>query len=156
MLSNVLSYGMYCSYDMSCTVIVDAMMSALAALSDDPQNVVMVITGLTQAKLGDTFAGMKNLTLATSNGLIFSWGANMQAAHDEDILETMVTAGKDSSGKSSGNSGTAAIVDEQTGGTVSFHLITSQFVILYNTDIFNFVMLSLNLSLIALYTRLSA
>lgn len=38
----------------------------------------MVITGLTKAKLGDTFAGLKNVTLATSNGLVYSYGQNLQ------------------------------------------------------------------------------
>lgn len=37
-----------------------------------------MITGLTKAKLGDTFAGLKNVTLATSNGLVYSYGQNLQ------------------------------------------------------------------------------
>ncbi|KAJ1440890.1 hypothetical protein B484DRAFT_391004 [Ochromonadaceae sp. CCMP2298] len=53
------------------------MMAALKELSDDPRNVVMVVTGLTKLKLGDTFQGLHNLTLATSNGLVYSWGLNL-------------------------------------------------------------------------------
>ncbi len=37
----------------------------------------MIITGLTKMKLGDVFNGMNNITIATSSGLIYSWGANM-------------------------------------------------------------------------------
>jgi hypothetical protein len=40
----------------------------------------VVITGLTKQKLGDTFAGLKNVTLATSNGLVYSWGQNLLPA----------------------------------------------------------------------------
>lgn len=38
----------------------------------------MVITGLTKAKLGNVFQGMKNISLATSNGLVYSWGENLK------------------------------------------------------------------------------
>jgi hypothetical protein len=38
----------------------------------------VVITGLTKLKLGDVFQGLPNITLATSNGLVHSWGANLQ------------------------------------------------------------------------------
>ena len=37
----------------------------------------LVVTGLTKIKLGDTFADMPNLSLATSNGLVYSWGRNL-------------------------------------------------------------------------------
>jgi hypothetical protein len=40
----------------------------------------VVITGLTKQKLGDTFASLKNVTLATSNGLVYSWGQNLLPA----------------------------------------------------------------------------
>ena len=39
-----------------------------------------MITGLTKQKLGDTFFGLKNVTLATSNGLVYSWGQNLLPA----------------------------------------------------------------------------
>jgi trehalose-6-phosphate synthase/trehalose-6-phosphatase len=57
-------------------------MTALAALCADPLNVVALITGLTKLKLGDIFADKKfeNLTLATSNGLVYSWGKNLLSA----------------------------------------------------------------------------
>jgi hypothetical protein len=53
------------------------MMSALKVLCDDPDNAVMVVTGLTKMKLGDTFNDFPNLTIVTSNGLVYSWGKNM-------------------------------------------------------------------------------
>jgi hypothetical protein len=37
----------------------------------------MIVTGLTKLKLGDTFSNMKNLTLVTSNGLVYRWGMNI-------------------------------------------------------------------------------
>ena len=53
------------------------MMASLRTLCDDPSNCVMVITGLTKMKLGDTFKDYPNLTIVTSNGLVYSWGKNM-------------------------------------------------------------------------------
>lgn len=38
----------------------------------------MVVTGLTKLKLGTIFKDMPNVTLVTSNGLVYSWGANME------------------------------------------------------------------------------
>ena len=54
------------------------LMSALKILCNDPNNVVMVVTGLTKMKLGDTFKDFPNLTIVTSNGLVYSWGQNMK------------------------------------------------------------------------------
>jgi len=56
------------------------MMAALKVLCDDPDNAVMVVTGLTKMKLGDTFNDFPNLTIVTSNGLVYSWGKNMVPA----------------------------------------------------------------------------
>eukprot|EP00605_Chrysophyceae_sp_TOSAG23-4_P000075 GSChrysophyteH1.ASY1.ANO1.77.1 assembled CDS len=53
------------------------MLSYIRLLSDDPRNCVVIITGLTRLKLGDTFKGFKNVTLVTSNGLVYSWAENM-------------------------------------------------------------------------------
>jgi trehalose-6-phosphatase len=53
------------------------MMDAIRRLSEDPQNAVCIVTGLTKLKLGDVFTDMKNVTLVTSNGLVYSWGANL-------------------------------------------------------------------------------
>lgn len=38
----------------------------------------MIVTGLTKLKLGTIFKDMPNVTLVTSNGLVYSWGANME------------------------------------------------------------------------------
>ena len=59
------------------------MMNAIHRLSQDPQNIVMVVTGLTKVKLGDVFQNMKNVTIATSSGLIYSWGDNFLSKNDE-------------------------------------------------------------------------
>ena len=37
----------------------------------------MIVTGLIKLKLGETFHGLKNITIATSNGLVYSWGQNL-------------------------------------------------------------------------------
>jgi hypothetical protein len=54
----------------------------------------VVITGLTKQKLGDTFAGLKNVTLATSNGLVYSWGQNLLPAkhYKRSQLQHLATA----------------------------------------------------------------
>lgn len=54
----------------------------------------MVITGLTKQKLGDTFAGLRNVTLATSNGLVYSWGQNLLPAPHQTRaqLQTLASA----------------------------------------------------------------
>jgi trehalose-phosphatase len=64
----------------------DKVMESLQKLCDDPRNVVVVITGLTKMKLGTVFQGMKNLTLVTSNGMVYSWGENMRMK--DEIVET--------------------------------------------------------------------
>jgi len=71
-------------------------MQALRVLSDDPHNVVVVVTSLTRLKLGTIFAGFKNLTLVTSNGLVFSWGQNMINSDDRisqhEVMNAVVPA----------------------------------------------------------------
>jgi trehalose 6-phosphate synthase/phosphatase len=59
------------------------LMEALKVLCNDPNNVVMVVTGLTKMKLGDTFKDFPNLTIVTSNGLVYSWGESMKG---DDLL----------------------------------------------------------------------
>jgi trehalose 6-phosphate synthase/phosphatase len=58
----------------------DSVMDVLRRLSDDPRNAVVVLTGLTRQKLGDTFASLPKVTLATSNGLVYSWGQHLLPA----------------------------------------------------------------------------
>lgn len=65
-----------------CTMhILDAMMDYIAKLSEDPRNAVIILTGLTRQKLGETFKDLKNVTLVTSNGLVYSWAANLLVEH---------------------------------------------------------------------------
>lgn len=40
----------------------------------------MVITGLARMKLGETFKGLANVAIATSNGLIYSWGNTLSTS----------------------------------------------------------------------------
>eukprot|EP01040_Poterioochromonas_malhamensis_P001718 gene1718-1823_t len=57
----------------------ESTMAMLKKLSEDPLNIVIVVTGLTRTKLGNIFQDLKNVTIATSNGLVFSLGENLQA-----------------------------------------------------------------------------
>jgi trehalose 6-phosphate synthase/phosphatase len=63
----------------------DKMMDAVRKLSDDPRNAVIIVTGLTKLKLGGLFEDFPNVTLATSNGLVYSWGQNLLTAEERDI-----------------------------------------------------------------------
>merc|ERR1711968_425670 len=83
-----------------------SVMQALRTLCEDPNNAVMVVTGLTKMKLGDTFRDFPNLTIVTSNGLVYSWGENMKEdAIDEALREpdtgsgVMEGIGADSTGR---------------------------------------------------------
>jgi trehalose-6-phosphatase len=58
------------------------MMDAIRRLSSDPANALMIVTGLTKLKLGDTFKEFENVSLATSNGLVYSWGKNLMTADE--------------------------------------------------------------------------
>ena len=57
-------------------------LDAIRKLSDDPRNAVIVTTGLTKLKMGGLFEDFPNLTLATSNGLVYSWGQNLLSAEE--------------------------------------------------------------------------
>jgi trehalose 6-phosphate synthase/phosphatase len=60
----------------------ETMLNNIRILSEDSRNQVIIITGLTRTKLGDTFKGYKNVTLVTSNGFMYSWGAGMLNSDD--------------------------------------------------------------------------
>ena len=63
------------------------MMRALRILAEDPHNTILIITGLTKLKLGDTFSDMKNVTIGTSNGLVYSWGENLSTMEEVAALQ---------------------------------------------------------------------
>jgi len=73
----------------------DAVMRAVRRLSDDPHNAVMVVTGLTKLKLNGIFSDMENVTLATSNGLVYSWGRNMLTAEEWEAQQAARAAWED-------------------------------------------------------------
>eukprot|EP01035_Chromulina_nebulosa_P021287 gene21287-27581_t len=68
----------------------DRLMGAIRALSNDPRNAVLIVTGLTKLKLGDTFSDMRNVTLATSNGLVYSWGDNLRIDEDDNRTRSSI------------------------------------------------------------------
>lgn len=72
------------------------MMDAIQRLSNDPNNAVMIVTGLTKLKLGDTFKEFENVSLATSNGLVYSWGKNLMTADEWIKQQSQDCEGEDS------------------------------------------------------------
>lgn len=70
----------------------ESMLTALKQLSDDPLNIVVVITGLTKAKVINSFVDMPNITLATSHGLVYSWGENLRNAISNATTSTYTTS----------------------------------------------------------------
>jgi trehalose 6-phosphate synthase/phosphatase len=65
----------------------DRMMAAVRKLSEDPRNAVIIITGLTKIKLGGLFEDMPNVSLGTSNGLLYSWGKNLLTSSEVVAIE---------------------------------------------------------------------
>jgi len=64
----------------------DQMMRAIEKLCADPQNAVLVLTGLTRSKMGNLFSAssLSNLTVATSIGLVYSWGERMMTEDEKE------------------------------------------------------------------------
>mmetsp|Transcript_30642 Transcript_30642/g.51813 ORF Transcript_30642/g.51813 Transcript_30642/m.51813 type:complete len:1299 (+) Transcript_30642:113-4009(+) len=91
-------------------------MSSIEKLSNDPRNIVMVVTGLTKLKLGDTFKGMKNVSLVTSNGLVYSWGANLQPAPHKKRPRSVKSASIVSAATGADASASATVVPALGGG----------------------------------------
>lgn len=60
------------------------LMAAIRKLASDRNNVVAVMSGLTREKLGGIFDDIPNLTIATSNGVVYSWGVGL--LWDTDII----------------------------------------------------------------------
>jgi trehalose-6-phosphatase len=73
------------------------MMRALRLLSEDPNNVVVILTGLTRESLGSIFDDYPNITIACSNGLWHSWAPNLCPVNpvteddDNNELECLVS-----------------------------------------------------------------
>lgn len=67
----------------------DNMMRAILKLSNDPNNIILIVTGLTQLKLGNTFSHMNNICVGTSNGLVYSWGGvlSKNVVFDDSMIE---------------------------------------------------------------------
>jgi trehalose-6-phosphatase len=53
------------------------MMEALKKLSEDENNSILINSTLSRKKLGNIFDDLSNITIATSGGLVTSWGANV-------------------------------------------------------------------------------
>ena len=66
-------------------------MQALKVLSSDPNNIVVVCTGLTYEHIGDVFEGLPNVSVMASHGMIYSWGENIRpimSAYDAEDIRT--------------------------------------------------------------------
>lgn len=57
-------------------------MKLLKALSEDPHNAVLVVTGLTQSKLGTVFDDCDHISIASSNGIECSWGTDVMTVEE--------------------------------------------------------------------------
>jgi len=55
----------------------------------------------------DTFRGLKNVSLVTSNGLVYSWGDNLQSSDDMAAFKTVLAAAQKR--KASGKKDQAAV-----------------------------------------------
>lgn len=79
------NYGLYIKQTMSAISgrrPSDTMLAAIRALAANPSNAVLVITGLGRRKIEKIFGDIPNLTIASSNGLVHSWGSNFRGADE--------------------------------------------------------------------------
>jgi trehalose 6-phosphate synthase/phosphatase len=60
------------------------MMCALKRLSEDENNCILINTSLSRKKLGNLFDDFENITIATSSGLVCSWGKNVLTIDERD------------------------------------------------------------------------
>jgi trehalose 6-phosphate synthase/phosphatase len=63
------------------------MMCALKKLSEDENNCILINTSLSRKKLGSLFDDFVNVTIATSSGLICSWGRNIMTIDEKEDLK---------------------------------------------------------------------
>lgn len=78
--------------DLSASQPSDEIMSSLRTLSEDPNNVVIVCSGLGEEVLSRTFQDIPNLVLFARHGMVFSWGAalgGLMSAYDTDEPDSM-------------------------------------------------------------------
>lgn len=63
------------------------MMGALKKLSEDENNCILINTSLSRKRLGSIFDDFENITIATSSGLVCSWGRNVMTVDEKDDNE---------------------------------------------------------------------
>lgn len=63
------------------------MLESIRTLSNDPNNIVMICSGISMERLTGVFSDLPNVTLVASHGMSYSWGAN--------IIETMSPMDRD-------------------------------------------------------------
>mmetsp|Transcript_2410 Transcript_2410/g.4333 ORF Transcript_2410/g.4333 Transcript_2410/m.4333 type:complete len:1177 (+) Transcript_2410:176-3706(+) len=68
-----------------------AVLESIRTLSDDPNNCVLILTHITRDKMMGLFDDMPNVSIACSNGVVTTWGANLiekmsDNCYDEDLL----------------------------------------------------------------------
>ena len=78
-----------------------SMIESLRTLSNDPRNEILIMTGLTRARLGNIFLGFPNITIATSNGLEHSWSTSL-AGESDSVGSTLTESAADIDGDSCG------------------------------------------------------
>lgn len=63
-------------------------MEAVRILAKDPRNAILIMTGLTKLKLGELFSDLSDVTIGTSNGLVYSWGKNLLLEDEVDVIKS--------------------------------------------------------------------
>ena len=66
-------------------------LESIRTLSDDPNNCVLILTHITRDKMMGLFDDMPNVSIACSNGVVTTWGANLMdmmsdTCYEEDVL----------------------------------------------------------------------
>ena len=68
-----------------------AVLASIRTLSDDPRNCVLIVTHITRDKMMGLFDDMPNVSIACSNGVVTTWGANLidmmsDLCYEEDVI----------------------------------------------------------------------
>jgi trehalose-6-phosphatase len=68
-----------------------SMLKLISDLASDPHNAILIIAGMSKARLGSHFDSLRNVSIASSNGLEVSWGLNVLSRAE---IESMIDHSK--------------------------------------------------------------
>ena len=69
----------------------EPVMESIKALSDDPNNCILIVTHITREKMMGLFEDMPNVSVACSNGVVTTWGANVTDMLSDECYEQEMT-----------------------------------------------------------------